>query len=281
MTGRAPKTGPASLRQFGVFFVNSRYLQLALRELRGNFQRPTTLAALAGLAIVVGISGPFDTINAFDLPQRMAYWAVVVPMTYAAGMMGSLLVEPALRATAVAFKIVGLSLGSALMVCLFLGLFNALIGLEFNLYEFALGFLSIYVICLVIDGMDHLIKAEQRPQVDNAIPTALTPAILARLPLERRGALVAMTVQDHYVEVTTTKGKTLILMRLSDAIAECAPCQGLQIHRSHWVALDQIAAARRLGDAAVVILKSGVELPVARSRLSAVQQAGILPSGGR
>lgn len=281
MTGRAAKTGPASLRQFGVFFVNSRHLHFALRELRGNFQRPTTLAALAGLAVVVGISGPFDTINAFDLPQRMAYWAVVVPMTYAAGMMGSLLVEPALRANAVFFTIAGRSLGSAFMVCLMLGLFNALIGLRFNLYEFALGFLSIYVICLVIDGMGHVIKAEKRPQNDNTIPSVLTPAILARLPLERRGALVAMTVQDHYVEVTTTKGKTLILMRLSDAIAECVPCQGLQIHRSHWVALDQIAAARRLGDAAVVILKSGVELPVARSRLGAVQQAGILPRGGR
>lgn len=261
--------------------MNNRHLQLTLRELRDNFQQPVTLAALAGVAVVVGISGPFDTINAFPLPQRMAYWAVVVPMTYAAGFWGSLLVGPSLRARTTIFKIAGRSLGSAILVCLSLGLFNALIGLQFDLRDFAFGFLSVYVICLVMECLGHLIQAGQGPKVPNAgASDNSAPIILRRLPLERRGRLVALTVQDHYVEVTTSKGKSLILMRLSDAIAECAPCQGLQIHRSHWVVLDQVASAKRLGDAAVVILKSGVTLPIARSRLRAAQQAGLLPHKG-
>lgn len=260
--------------------MNRRHLHLALRELRGSFQRPVTLAALAGVAVVAGISGPFDTINAFDLPQRMAYWAVVVPMTYAAGMLGSLMVGPMLRAASMAFKIAGRSLGSAVFVGLCLSLFNALLGLQLEAREVALGFVSVYVICLVIEYLGHMLQAGQSAQT-----SVQTPPILSRLPLDKRGALVALEVHDHYVEVATTKGKALILMRLSDAIAECAPCKGLQIHRSHWVALDQIASARRIGDAAVVILKTGAELPVARPRLRAVQQAGLLPqnksAGGR
>lgn len=251
--------------------MNSRHLHLALREVRGNFQRPLTLAALAGVAVVAGISGPFDTINAFALPQRMAYWFVIVPTTYAAGMLGSLLIGPSLRARRLAFKIAGRSLGSAILVALCLCLSNALIGLKFDPRDAALGFISVYVICLVIEYLGHVMQTEQAAQ---------TPAILARLPLDKRGALVALMVQDHYVEVTTSKGKTLILMRLSDAIDACAPCTGLQIHRSHWVALDQISVTRRIGDAAVVVLKSGVELPVARTRLRAMQQAGLLPRKG-
>ena len=259
--------------------MNRRHLHLTLRELRDNFQQPITLASLAGVTIVVGISGPFDTINAFALPQRMAYWAVVVPMTYAAGFWGSQFIGPALRATSMPMKIAGRSLGSAIMVCLCLGLFNSLIGLQFGLRDLGLGFLAIYVICLVMECLGHFILAGQ-PVPDTTTPDMMTPAILARLPLERRGALVALIVQDHYVEVITTKGKSLILMRLSDAISECAPCKGLHIHRSHWVALDQVDNARRVGDAAVVLMKSGLEMPVARSKLGAVQQAGLLPRKG-
>lgn len=256
--------------------MNSRHLHLTLRELRDNFRKPVTVAALAGVAVVVGISGPFDTINAFDLPQRMAYWAVVVPMTYAAGMLGSLLIAPSLRAQGAALRIAGCSLGSAILVCLSLGLFNTLVGLQFGPRDLGLGFLAVYVICLVVESLGYLIHKDQNAQIQSQF----SPAILSRLPLERRGGLVALSVQDHYVEVTTTKGKSLILMRLSDAIAESAPCQGVQIHRSHWVALDQVASAKRAGDAAMVILRSGLELPVARSRLRAVQQAGLLPRKG-
>ena len=110
-----PELGPACLRQIGDYFVNGRHLQLTLRELRGNFQQPVTLAALAAVAVVVGISGPFDTINAFALPQRLAYWAVVVPITYAAGFWGSLLVGPVVRNQRIALRIAGRSFGA---VCL-------------------------------------------------------------------------------------------------------------------------------------------------------------------
>jgi hypothetical protein len=161
--------------------VNSGYLHLTLRELRDNFQRPVTVASLAGVTIFVGISGPFDTINAFDLPQRIAYWAVVVPMTYAvgtyaagtyavgsyaagtyavgsyaAGMLGSLLVKPFLHAKDLAFRIAGNSLGSAVVVCLCLGVFNALLGLRFDLRDYALGFLAVYMICLVIECLGYV-----------------------------------------------------------------------------------------------------------------------------
>jgi DNA-binding LytR/AlgR family response regulator len=60
-----------------------------------------------------------------------------------------------------------------------------------------------------------------------------SPPILNRVPVQRRGRLIALSVSDHYVEVLTDGGRSLVLMRLSDAIAETGPVKGLQIHRSH------------------------------------------------
>ncbi|MFN3607338.1 MAG: hypothetical protein ACK4SS_09130, partial [Cypionkella sp.] len=67
------KTGQANMRKPKGFFVNGGHLHLALRDLRGAFSRPATLAALAGVAVIVGISGPFGTLEAFAFVPRMAY----------------------------------------------------------------------------------------------------------------------------------------------------------------------------------------------------------------
>ncbi|MCB1397271.1 MAG: LytTR family transcriptional regulator, partial [Rhodobacteraceae bacterium] len=85
-----------------------------------------------------------------------------------------------------------------------------------------------------------------------------------------------LSVQDHYVEVVTTRGRELLLMRLSDAIAETEGCAGLQVHRSHWVALDQVQAAHRDGARAVLTLSDGREIPVSRTYVPAAKEAGLL-----
>jgi DNA-binding LytR/AlgR family response regulator len=76
---------------------------------------------------------------------------------------------------------------------------------------------------------------------------------------------------DHYVEIHTDKGKSLILMRLSDAIAETEGVDGVRIHRSHWVAKQAISAVRRVDGRVVVQLATGDMLPVSRSYLAAVR----------
>ncbi len=58
---------------------------------------------------------------------------------------------------------------------------------------------------------------------------------------------------DHDVQIVTTKGREmvlmrLVLMRLGDAIREVGATQGLQVHRSHCVALAHITAVKRPDD---------------------------------
>jgi len=96
------------------------------------------------------------------------------------------------------------------------------------------------------------------------------------VPLRQRSRLIALIVEDHYVDIVTDKGKTLVLMRLADAMREAAPVPGLQIHRSHWVALDAVVRAQRSEGKVMLELSNGMRLPVSRGFLPAAKDAGLV-----
>jgi hypothetical protein len=99
-------------------------------------------------------------------------------------------------------------------------------------------------------------------QPDEAPP----PAFLQRVPIRLQGAdLYAVEAQDHYLRLHTSKGSDLILMRLSDAIAELEGIEGAQVHRSWWVARESIAEAERGDGRATLTLKDGSQVPVSRT----------------
>jgi len=60
---------------------------------------------------------------------------------------------------------------------------------------------------------------------------------MQRLPWGKRGPLVTLSAEDHYVRLTTNNGTKLLLIRLLDAIKEVGNTRGMQIHRS---VMDQI-----------------------------------------
>ena len=66
-------------------------------------------------------------------------------------------------------------------------------------------------------------------------------------------------------------------MRLSDAMEEVGDTQGMQVHRSHWAALDQIVSARRDGAKAILTMTDGREIPASRTYVPALKAAGVLP----
>jgi DNA-binding LytR/AlgR family response regulator len=94
-------------------------------------------------------------------------------------------------------------------------------------------------------------------------------------PLRQRGKLLALIVEDHYVDIVTDRGKALVLMRLADAMREAGTVAGLQIHRSHWVALDAVVKAHRSDGKLILELSNGLRLPVSRGYLPAVKEAGL------
>jgi DNA-binding LytR/AlgR family response regulator len=99
---------------------------------------------------------------------------------------------------------------------------------------------------------------------------------LRRIPLKLGSELLYIATEDHYLRVTTKLGSDLILFRLSDAIAELGPAAGQQVHRSYWVARDAVAAIERNGQRTSLTLVNGAEIPVSRTYLRNLRDAGWL-----
>ena len=118
------------------------------------------------------------------------------------------------------------------------------------------------VICF---GMSALAATMSR-RAETAAAAPAPPKFLDRLPLKLRGAEIwAVEAEDHYLRLHTSKGQDLILMRLSDAIAELEGIEGAQVHRSWWVSRDAIADAKRGDGRATLTLQDGSEVPVSRT----------------
>jgi hypothetical protein len=85
-----------------------------------------------------------------------------------------------------------------------------------------------------------------------------------------QGSLLYIKSELHYLLIVTDKGKELILYNLSDAISELAPQQGIQCHRSFWVAKDAILSMKKEGRQGVLNLINDEEIPVSRTRFNEV-----------
>jgi len=80
-------------------------------------------------------------------------------------------------------------------------------------------------------------------------------------------------MEDHYVRVHTMLGSALVLMRLRDAIMLMRETDGMQVHRSWWVARGAVEDALRDGRNVRLRLARGIEAPVARAKLTDLRDA--------
>ena len=257
-------------------FVAETELQFAMRETQAMIRRPGVRVVLLAIGLVLGLAGPFDTQDAMRLLPRLAYWIAVTVITFLTGsFVGELLGRHLLKRKVPRQGVVVLiGLGIGVTVFLEIMALNwALFGLSPATpgYAWPLAGNALLVSVIVAWVLDYL--GTDQPE---AVAEAWPPALLARLSLEKRGPLMALSVSDHYVEVRTRAGCELVLMRLSDAIGETQPEPGLQVHRSHWVALKAVKSAHREGARAILTLTDGHNIPVSRTYLTAVKDAGLL-----
>ena len=136
-----------------------------------------------------------------------------------------------------------------------------------------IGFMAIFdifFVCALIGGFVYM-RISTRIGVTQAIETPDPVPFLKRLPFDLGQKVISLTTQDHYVEVTTVKGSTLVLIRFQDAIEELETYGGLRIHRSHWVAMDAVRGLGRQDGKQVVELIDGRVLPVSRTYSRAVR----------
>lgn len=99
------------------------------------------------------------------------------------------------------------------------------------------------------------------------------PPLVRRLPFAVRGPVICLQMEDHYVRVHTTRGSALVLMRLSDAVAELEPAAGLRVHRSWWIAIDALQGIDRSPRSVRAHLSNGIVAPVSQPYVQALFDA--------
>ena len=254
-------------------------LQLALREWRGHFLNPIGLIVQACVGAVLGVSGPFGTQDTVAFMPRILYWIWVVYSTYGIGLFGLLLVQKLMTDRPIWFHSVVAGSVNGVAISLYIVSINLLIfGPDFQSEGLSSFVIRVFFIAFFVTFAGTAITEivyRRTPEISEDQPNVVP--LMDRLPLEKRGELVALSVEDHYVRVKTTVGVEMILMRLSDAIRETGALRGDQVHRSHWVCYDHVASARREGDRAILTLKDGGEVPVSRANLAKIREAGLLP----
>jgi hypothetical protein len=98
------------------------------------------------------------------------------------------------------------------------------------------------------------------------------PPFLRKLKQESAGPLIAIVAEEHYIRIYTETGSDLILYRFSDALHEIDGWQeGLQVHRSYWVASNAIVAAEQHGKSFRLTLSNGLKVPVSQANRGLVR----------
>jgi hypothetical protein len=122
---------------------------------------------------------------------------------------------------------------------------------------------------VVEDRPDAVSDPGTAADIDARSP-ADAPGILDRLPPAIGSDLVSASAELHYLEVVTTRGRATLLGRLSQLEVEMGVI-GLRVHRSHWVSLAHVRRVYRSRHGWQCELRDGRRLPIARRRVSDVQ----------
>lgn len=258
--------------------------------------------AAAAVGFLLALVGAMETTQLPFLP-RLLYWEILMLSGAVVGLgvsdaverWGRLRTRPALEMPLIAALIaLPLSLVVVGTSAIFFGIRAP--GLSALSIMFGLTF----IISLAMTTLNYLLHA---PTPDTAPPRAVpegAPAaaiqaataaaappaqtvpedtrLAQRLPLALRGlGIIALEAEDHYLRVHVRGGQSsLILLRLSDAVAELPADLGAQTHRSWWVAKDAVRAVAKADGRATLTLEGGITAPVSRSHYKTLAGSGWL-----
>lgn len=247
----------------------TRASQMAVRFALEHW-RGLAVAAVAG--VFMAVIGAFDTIEA-PLAQRVLYWVPTMTVGALFGIAASWIVSRPRRIGDNPWLLwAAVSLAVSIPTTAFVWLYTEFL---FDIPDSALLYLFPNVL-VVAAAMTAIMMLVYRPGAATHAASGQTQVrFLDRLPPKLRGGVIyAVSAEDHYLRLHTSKGSDLILMRLSDAIAELDGLEGAQTHRSWWVSREAVEDVRREGERVTLILVGGIEAPVSRPNVRPLRAAG-------
>jgi hypothetical protein len=227
------------------------------------------LGFAAVLGVLLGVAGPFGSyLNA--LPLRIFdYVATMLAGTLLAGF----LIPLQLRA--------GLKLGLPRLFALTVGILTTALPISvlsamvaLSLWPAHVGNFGAADQALLVEGSVvalWLLFETARNVWGTTGPANPKPIMSAA---REGGAAICLQMEDNYVRIHRDSGSSLELMPLHEAIKRYGQAEGLQVHRSWWVAAAAVDGAERDLRNWRLRLANGLRVPVARNRIAAVRAKG-------
>lgn len=254
---------------------------------------PYHLPWVLGLAVVMGVTGPFGSFDTMSLGVRLVYFTAIGVLTWAqviVCIVGLRQIEATNQwRVPVRMAVAGLvaALPTTAEIIVLHGWLVAPIPWRAFPYIYPqTAFLSVVISILIGLSVDRRLHAEadaERARVAATSPPAgpssepaPAPDFFRRVPPALGRDLLALEMEDHYLRIHTALGSDLILLRLRDALAELGPARGRQVHRSWWVAEGAIASVERDPRRPILVLRNGLRVPVSKTFRDPVREAGWL-----
>ncbi|MCP4002512.1 MAG: LytTR family transcriptional regulator [Gammaproteobacteria bacterium] len=107
-------------------------------------------------------------------------------------------------------------------------------------------------------------------QPDEQKTIQATANLIAGSKLADNAKILAIRADQHYIKIWSDQGTDLVRLRFQDLTQALKDCNGIQVHRSWWVNLDQVNAYKQDGRKLEVIMNDNLIIPVSLSYKNAV-----------
>lgn len=264
--------------------MKGSHLRSTLREMQTMLSDYRIWLVFCAILALFAATGPFGTYQSLPLHARLGYWLLVHAATWAIALFCIALFDTVLEpriGSPLGRMMAGAAFASLPMAAVITVINAFVFSLPATLTEMAWNVLTTLPVSLAVSllsllALGRTANVPANPEAGRPEAAEVRrPPLLDRLPPDKRGALLRIEVQDHYVLVVTARGCEMLLMRLADAVREAEPAEGMQVHRSHWVARDAVAdIVKEPGKNGRTMIRTmdGVIVPVSRGNVVEVRE---------
>ena len=255
-------------------------LQSTLREMQALGRSGRLWLTFGAVVLLFAVTGPYDTSDRLAFLPRLAYWLLLHAGAWFFALAFSVIAKVVLKpfiANMFLRMLVG-SLLAALPIVLVIVLSErSWFGTPLTWDGYLSGLLVTLPLSAIFCGITYLamsgeaFSAAALPQAAITGDAGAGVPLLDRLSPDNRGRLQHISVEDHYCRIRTSRGSELLLLRFADALRETGTADGIQVHRSHWVARDFATGFHATGGRLMLALGDGTSVPVSRSHAARVR----------
>lgn len=250
-------------------------------NLKKDLRDPIVLVSVGVLSGLLVVSGPFGSYVSMTLAQRFSFW---VPAALIGSVVGLVIECFVARWPGMADE------RRASIVAALLSTLILTVPMQFLMMRFIAasrsdlsGLVDIALLIFFSNlGICSLRRAWKEPPRIEPIPSAVPepqqlPPFVSRLAADLQAPVALITGRNHHIDIETDLGSTSLFMRFSDAVLQMQPVEGMQVHRSHWVAFRRMRRVERIGQRHFLVTDAEMRIPISKSHIDALRLRIDLP----